>query len=142
MVTYLTNPEEDTGYNFLNSGKSIKEGSCKDAEAYYYSAFGRPQQYLKEDDIFYHKTGHGSETSLLKRDIYIKGVRIPAGFLCRTNEEGRMIEPIRPTMFCFSAEEAEDAFGKQFIESQSNEELMPDFINGLKAILKIRESKD
>ena len=79
------------------------------------------------------------ETSLLKRDIVVNGVRLLAGFLCKTNDQGG-VEPQRATMFCFNVDDAKDAFGKQFFESQKNEIGITDLIATLNEVLKKKGS--
>lgn len=96
-------------FPYQRSGLSMNDGSCKDSEAYYCGAFNNGQ--WSEDGVFIYKN-IGARTAITKMPIFVNGVRLPAGFLCRVGPDG--IEPLRATMFCFDSADVEDAFQWQY----------------------------
>jgi hypothetical protein len=120
MVGDLIDPNRDqkkSDYTFFKSKFSIRDGSCKDIEYYYEMAY-EDSKFRRDNDFFYQETYSTSPSAITRREIMVGGVKLPKGFLCRVNEEG--VEPLRPTMFCFSKEEAIDAYGKQYWDTYEN----------------------
>jgi hypothetical protein len=103
----------------LSNERSIKDGSCKDAETYYASAKtyerGSNRTVIYENEDFIIKSGYGAETAMLKEQRTFFGITFPSGYLfhLKNNE----LRPLRPTMACFSEELAKDAFGWQYNET-------------------------
>ncbi|HOR02119.1 MAG TPA: hypothetical protein PKZ92_02570 [Candidatus Woesebacteria bacterium] len=120
MIDDLIDPERNqkkSDYDFFKSNFSVRDGSCKDIEFYYEMALERGK-FKEDNDFFYQETYGARPSAITRREIMVGGVRLPKGFLCRVSEEG--VEPLRPTMFCFSKEEAIDAYGKQYWDIYEN----------------------
>jgi hypothetical protein len=109
--------QKTSDYDFFKSNFSMRDGSCKDIEFYYEMALERGK-FREDSDFFYQETYSTRPSAITRREIVVDGVKLPKGFLCRVSEEG--VEPLRPTMFCFSKEEAIDAYGKQYWDIYEN----------------------
>ncbi len=110
-------PEGALVFEKYTGGIGTKNDACKDVEV----QFGRAHagNAITEDAVFYSKNRNGAITSLNKVPIYVAGVEIPAGSVCRLNTaaDGTIqVEPMRLTMFnTASNAQALDAFGNQYL---------------------------
>ena len=118
MVSDLAENANASTHSLRLSKRSIVSYACKDAELYYYTAITGEESdrvHAWEEGAFLYKD-FGGKTAIATQTVTINGVAFPPGFLFRPVEDG--FEPLRATAFCFSVDEAKDAFGKQFFENQ------------------------
>lgn len=114
MINDLIDPnrkQKKSDYAYHKSEFAMRDGTCRDIEYYYEVAYWENES-LRDKNFFYQKTYSSGPSAITRREIVVDGVRLPKGFLCRVCKEG--VEPLRPTMFCFSKDEAIDAYGKQY----------------------------
>jgi len=101
---------------------SYRDGSCKDAETYYCGA--SPENFNRSSSLFLEKVGRGVNTALVLSPISVGGVLLQPGHLVKLSKDAdgaiSAIQPLRPTMFMFSEEEARDAFGSQYEDTCNN----------------------
>lgn len=109
-----------------NSGRSIRDGSCKDSEVYFSGAMESGRSFLR--DSFICKSGYGADTKMNIVPIVAGGVEFPPGYLFRVTEQGGL-EPLRATMYCFTSQEARDAFGWQYEECLNNDPFLAQAID-------------
>ncbi len=100
------------------SGRSIRDGSCKDSESYFSGSLGIMRCF--RDGIFICKSGYGADTKINTVPIVADGIEFPPGYLFRVEGQSK-IEPLRATMYCFSNDEARDAFGWQYLDALNND---------------------
>jgi hypothetical protein len=121
MIDDLIDPnrkQQRSDFNYYKNVLSMRDGACEDIESYYEDALERGK-YKRDDSFFYQETYESALSAITRREIVVNGVRLPRGFLCRVSEKG--VEPLRPTMFCFSKDEAIDAYGKQYWKAYKND---------------------
>lgn len=104
---------------------SMRDKSCKDAEAYYLGSLDQSSKYSVsevEGKSMLHKH-FGGETSINLEPIVYKCVEIPAGglFQRHEDEQGNISYAfVRMTSFAFSEHDAKDAFTWQYTETMKN----------------------
>lgn len=88
---------------------AMRNGSCKDVEAYYAQATimnGKLQVERHAGKVFLCKD-HGASTLLNSEPVKYNGITIPPGFVWGRQDE--YIIPMRATAYCFTEEEMGDA---------------------------------
>jgi len=121
-------------------------GSCEDSENYLVSeCLGSNKTDSDEDFVYYYNRPEaravgvkdGYYMAMMRREMVVDGVRLPAGFLCRVSEVGG-VRPIRASIFCFEEKDSREIFGKQFnkFESVVGKDWVSSRINAIRSLFE------
>jgi len=94
------------------------DGACEDSEGYLAFEDVEGSVGIDDDFVYYYKRGgygtaDGYFMAMSRKEMSVKGVPLPAGYLCRVSKEGA-VKPIRVSMFAFEEEDSRRIFGSQF----------------------------